>query len=193
MNQFSAAGILEKNKLASDSPFLILADIECKELETIHLVRNNENITWQGNEYIRFPMELNSVTDDGKEIPQVELKVSNVGGIIEGYAQRYSGFVGAEVKVVVVHAAHLDKPYPEYELNLICTATKYNEQWVTFVLSGNVEVNFRFPPNRFMQDFCRWKFKSVRCGYSGNAEPCNGTLKTCRIPERFGGEPGVHS
>lgn len=192
MNPWTAAGILEKNKLSNDLPFLVLLEIVHKGLEApVRLVRNNEDIIWNGNIYQRFPFDFDGINEDGQELPSINLKVSNVGGLIESYIQKYNGFCDAEVTIMVVHAAHLDQKEAEYVLHLTCDATRYDEKWVTFCLSGNKEFNYRFPPNRYMRDFCKWKYKSVRCGYSGMAEPCSGTLATCRIPERFGGEPGV--
>ena len=192
MNVWSAAAILEKNKLANDAPFLVLLEVRYSGLEEpVRLVRNNEDIVWQGNVYYKFPFDFDSFTEDGKEMPSINLKMSNAGGLLESYIQKYNGFCDAEVSIMVIHAAHLDQKEAEYTLNLSCEATQYDEKWVTFSLSGNKEFNYRFPPNRYMQDFCRWKFKSVRCGYAEDGAPCSGTLSTCRIPERFGGEPGV--
>ena len=194
MNIWSMGGILEKNRLANDKPFLLLMRVKHKSLsEPIYLARNNDDVVWNGITWVRFPIGLDNMTQDGKETASLNLKVSNLGGVIQTYVQQNNGFTDATVTLYVVHAAHLDNTVPEFTLTMTCTATKYDESWVTFSLSSDTDFSWSFPPDRYMQDFCRFRFKGPRCGYVGNAAECNGTLATCRIPSRFGGEPGVTS
>jgi phage-related protein len=190
----SAAGILEKNKLANDKPFLVLAEIVVDGIdEPIRLVRNNENITWNGQLWTMFPFDLDRTKEDGKNLPDMSLTVSNVGGIIEGYIQQYRGFCDAAVRIMVVHAAHLDNAVPEVELDFVINQTKYKEDWITFVLGASNDHSFRFPFWRYMTNFCQYHFKDIQCGYAGDLTECDGTLATCRIPKRFGGEPGLQN
>lgn len=192
MNIWSAAGILEKNKLANDKPFLILVQVTVDGIEDpIRLVRNNEDITWNGYTWLRFPFDFDKVTEDGKEIPSVSLKVSNVQGLIQNYVQQYGGFCDAEVKILIVHAAHLDNPIAEEEMDFVVTQTKYDEQWVSFTIGASNDHSFRFPFWRYMRDFCPYHFKDIQCGYNGASAACDGTITTCRIPLRFGGEQGI--
>jgi phage-related protein len=192
MNVWSSAGILEKNKLANDKPFLILVQMDVPGIaEPIRLVRNNEDITWNNQLWQRFPLEFDKVTVDGKEIPMVSLKISNVKGIIQGYVQRYQGFGDCPVKILLIHAAHLDNPVPEIEMDFVVTQTKYDEQWVIFSIGASNDHNFRFPFWRYMTNFCPYHFKDIQCGYAGNLAACDGSLTTCRIPARFGGEQGI--
>ena len=52
MLRWPATAIIEKNKLASDAPFLVLVKMVHSELtEPICLVRNTESITWDGQEW----------------------------------------------------------------------------------------------------------------------------------------------
>lgn len=194
MQIWSLPGIIEKNKIANDLPWLLLVEVRHKSLEQpIRLARNTEDVAWNGNVWYRFPLEIDSITQDGKEVPALNLKVSNVSGMIQTYIQKYGGFVDADVTLYVVHAAHLDNPIAEFSITLSNSVTQYNEQWITFSLTSDKDFAWQFPPNKYNRDFCRWKFKSVRCGYAGDADACNGTLAMCRIPVRFGGEPGVES
>ena len=193
MNIWSSAAILEKNKLANDQPFLLLIEIEVEGLSTIRLARNNEDVTFNGNVYQKFPFDIDSITEDGKEIPSLTLKVSNVTGIIQGYIQSYNGFADAKVKLFLVHAAHLDNTSPETEFDFVITETKYDESWISFTIGASNDHSYRFPPHRYITNFCNYRFKDIRCGYNGDLTACDGTLATCRIPKRFGGEPGLEN
>lgn len=194
MQIWSTAAILEKNKLASDAPFLILVDAYHQSVgEHIRLVRNTEDISWNGEQWTAFPLDIDSYSEDGKTIPALTLKLSNCGGIIQTYIQRYQGLTDAAVKIMVVHAAHLDNTTPECELDFLITKTQYDEQWISFTLGPSSEMVNRFPQYRYMNDFCPFKFKDIRCGYTGSDATCYNTLSTCRIPKRFGGEPGIQT
>lgn len=194
MNIWSLAGILEKNKLANDKPFIILVQVTVNGIdEPIRLARDNVDCNWNGQVWQRFPVDFDKVTEDGKEMPSVTLKVSNVGGVIQSYVQKYQGFCDAPVKIMLVHAAHLDNPIPEIEMDFVINQTKYDEQWVNFTIGASNDHSFRFPFWRYMTNFCELKFKDIKCGYAGDAEPCSNTLATCRIPKRFGGEPGLQT
>ncbi|WP_196600026.1 DUF1833 family protein [Pectinatus frisingensis] len=194
MQIWSLTGIIEKNKLANDMPFLLLVQVEHNSLaEPIRLARNTEDVAWNGQTWYKFPLEIDSITQDGKEVPSLNLKVSNISGVIQTYIQKYGGFVDATVTLYIIHAAHLDNTTPEFSITLSNNMTQYDENWVTFALTSDKDFSWQYPPNKYNRDFCRWKFKSVRCGYTGSASACNGTLSTCRIMSRFGGEPGVES
>lgn len=189
---WETAAILEKNKLASDMPFLILLKINHRDLpEPIYLARNNEDVVWGGHTWTRFPLTLSAVTTDGTTLPTVKLTVSNCGGVIQSYLQQFGGLTDAAVSVYVVHAGLLDNPEPLDQLDVTNLSTGYDEQWVTFTLGCSPELYNKFPLDAYMVNFCPFVFKSVRCGYSGSAAACNNTLKECRITSRFGGEQGM--
>lgn len=194
MMNWSAVATIEKNKLANDKPFLLLIKVDIPNVdEPVYIARNTEDVTWNGHVFTRYPVEVDDTTEDGKESSQINLKLSNAGGYLQIYAQKYTGFVDSTVTLYVVYAGDLDNPEPEFSVTLTCTASSYTEEWCTFTLSSDKDFSWRFPPYRYLQDYCKWRFKSVRCGYAGSESACDGTLATCRIPERFGGEPGIDS
>ena len=190
MRVFSAAAVLEKNKLASDAPFLIFLALSHSSVGTIRLVRNTENVTWQGEEWTAFPLDIETSGEDGKTIPALNIKVSNCGGIIQTYLQEYDGMVDAQVRVMVALAGNLNNPHPEFALDFMVQSTTYDESWVTFCLSASAELTNRFPVNRYINNFCPFHCGDIRCGYTG-AELCVNTLESCLVPQRFGGEPGI--
>ena len=192
MKVWETAAILEKNKLASDAPFLLLLKIRHADLpEVIYLARNTEDVTWAGRVWTRFRLNVSSVVTDGTTLPSVKLTVSNCGGIIQSYLQQYGGMTDAEVTLYIVHTNLLSSDEPLDQLDFTCLSTSYDEAWVTFTLGSSPELYNKFPLDTYMLDFCPFVFKSIRCGYVGTDKPCNNTIKECRIKERFGGEQGM--
>ena len=181
MKVWETAAILEKNKLSSDAPFLLLLKLHHKELpEDIYLARNTEDVVWSGRTWTRFPFSVTPVTTDGTTLPSVKLTVSNCGGMTD-----------AEVTLYIVHTNLLSSDEPLDQLDFTCLSTSYDEAWVTFTLGSSPELYNKFPLDTYMLDFCPFVFKSIRCGYAGTDKPCNNTIKECRIKERFGGEQGM--
>lgn len=190
----SAVATLEKNKLASDEPFLVLVLVENDGFEEpIRLVRNNEDINYQNQLWQRFPIDFDEVTEDGKDLPQVNLKVSNAGQIVQNYLQQYRGLGDSKVKIMIISAAELDNPVPCFEYDFVVNSSSYNEEWVTFVLGSANDHSYRFPVWRYSTNFCHYHFKDIICGYCGDLPACDNTLSTCLIPSRFGGEQGIQN
>lgn len=186
------AAILEKNKLANDKPFLVLCKMVIPGLtDPVYLARNNQNVTWNGKEWVAFPMKIGNVTSDGKTLPSVDFSVSNVGGLLQKYLQQNSGFVDAKVTWYVVHENMLDVTKPLIKLEFEVNSTNYSADWITLNLTCSMETYNQFPACSYLAHYCPYRFKSVRCGYNGTEEPCNNTRDTCRIPSRFGGEEGL--
>lgn len=193
MLQFSKIATLEKNKLSTDAPFLLLFDISHEQLaENIRLVRNTEDVTWAGKTWTAFPVDIEDYSEDGKSLPAFNMKISAGQGLITTYLQKYGGLTDARVRIYIVHAKCLDVDKPEMELEFQITETTYDEQWITFTLGASPELANRFPAWKYLTDFCPFVCGDIRCGYTGD-KTCKNNLASCLIPERFGGEPGIQT
>lgn len=193
MLQFSKIATLEKNKLSSDAPFLLLFDISHEQLaENIRLVRNTEDVTWAGKTWTAFPVDIEDYSEDGKSLPALNMKIAAGQGLITTYLQKYGGLTDARVRIYIVHAKCLDVDKPEMELEFQITETTYDEQWITFTLGASPELANRFPAWKYLTDFCPFVCGDIRCGYTGD-KTCKNNLASCLIPERFGGEPGIQT
>lgn len=193
MLQFSKIATLEKNKLSSDAPFLLLFDISHPQLtENIRLVRNTEDVTWAGKTWTAFPVDIEDYSEDGKSLPALNMKIAAGQGLITTYLQKYGGLTDARVRIYIVHAKCLDVDKPEMELEFQITETTYDEQWITFTLGASPELANRFPAWKYLTDFCPFVCGDIRCGYAGD-KTCKNNLVSCLIPERFGGEPGIQT
>ena len=193
MLQFSKIATLEKNKLSTDAPFLLLFDISHERLaENIRLVRNTEDVTWAGKTWTAFPVDIEDYSEDGKSLPALNMKIAAGQGLITTYLQKYGGLTDARVRIYIVHAKCLDIDKPEMELEFQITETTYDEQWITFTLGASPELANRFPAWKYLTDFCPFVCGDIRCGYTGD-KMCKNNLASCLIPERFGGEPGIQT
>ena len=202
----SAIAIEEKNKLASDSVFLVALEIVVPGITgPIRLVRNSSDLVWNGYTWIGFPFELEEIGDQSKgEVPQVVIKVSNVSQAIEAFISDYDAYVktngfsplGVYIYVVNTKAITANPSCdPEVEHYFELTQPSVDTKWVTFTLGASNPFMRRFPVSRILKNNCRYRvFKGSRCGYIGVGTTCNRTLVQCRLynnSSRFGGFPGV--
>ena len=192
MLSISAISKAEKNKLSTDSAFLILLEIRLQD--TVYICYNNEDVVWKGQLYQAFPFQIGETSEesDGSD-PNVSLKVSNVAQGLQWHVEDSGGGVGTQVILRVVNSLNLngDADLEEYYTILSC---KVDEQWVDFTLGTDYSARSRRPLDRYMKNNCRFVFKGIRCGYNGNETECKHTLEDCRLrhnSERFGGYPGI--
>ena len=213
MITLSSVAIEEKNKLNTDSVFLVCLRIVIPGVtEVIRIVDNSENITWQHpsddapETWSAFPFQINEISEGtGGEIPCVTIQISNVSRAMDVYLQTYdayiktNGYTPTTVSICVVNskviAADPDAD-PEVEHIFELKQPKCDSQWATFILSASNPYTRRFPQNRILRNHCRYKFKGAdgRCGYTGAETTCDHTLIQCRARSnstRFGNAPGV--
>ncbi len=190
--ELSTAAIIEKNKISTDGVWLMLATISPTGETPIRLVNNNENITFQGLTYYMFPFELSPVKENGTELSNTQLVVSNVTGAIQQIIEQYDGIIGADVNIKVINTNLTD--YIAAEENFVVVGTSADRERVTFKLGTDFVFTRRFPNTRILKDYCPFKYKGPQCGYSGSISSCKKTLADCRLHNnsvRFGGEPTI--
>jgi lambda family phage minor tail protein L len=198
MLNLSVAGMLEKSQLSSDGVWLLLVEVAIPNSnEPLRLVRNTEDILWNGYTWTAFNFKLGEITEDNKGRPQsIPLQISNVSQDIQGFVEENNGMTGTTATLRVIHSQHKDNPLPELEEVFTVQSTTCDSQWVTFYLGCDVSVQLRFPFRRVLKNFCAWrdKYKGIECGYTGPLPPCDGTLQSCRDrcnSVRYGGEPSI--
>ena len=198
MLNLSVAGVLEKSRLASDGVWLLLVEVALPDsAEPLRLVRNNEDIVWNGDTWTAFNFKLGEITEDNKGKPQaIPLQVSNITQIVQGYVEENNGLTGTTVTLRVVHSQHLDNTLPEVEEIFTVQSTSCESKWVTFFLGSDISTQLRFPFRRVLKNFCVWRdqYKGIECGYAGSLPACDGTLQSCRNrgnSVRYGGEPSI--
>lgn len=201
MRDISQSLIFESNQLASSAAWLFLLDVTLPDgTTTFHLVRNNENVTFNGIEYVRFPFNLTLPQSGSKgEIPKAQLTISNVTRVLEPYMQSYGGGVGSTVTVHIVNSKYLTDSTAEITWTFQVLSASDDDLWITWSLGAPNPLRTKYPEFTFRSSYCRWfgrigGFKGAECNYSGVETSCDGTLDTCRSlgnERRFGGFPGL--
>lgn len=166
--------IIEKNKTASPYSWLILLEITLTDSTILRFVRNNEDITFDGDVYTAFPFEIEPTGEMSKgQIPSITLRVSNITNLLEPFLESLNGAIGSTVKVTVVNSNRLTENYTELELIYDVIATNSTAQWVTFTLGAPNPLRQRFPLHKYLSLHCRFQYKDVedqigpRCLYPG--------------------------
>lgn len=194
MISLTAVAKEEKNKLSTDSAFLILLDITLQD-EIVHICYNTDDITWNGTQYQHFPFEIGDATEDtaGTD-PALELKVSNITRALQHSVEESQGGVGYSVILRIVNSKSLDTPDYALEEYYVVKESDVKADWITFILGTDYSSRTRRPSNRYMKNNCPFKYKGLRCGYCGELPNCVHTLTDCRAhnnSERFGGYVGI--
>lgn len=189
--------IAEKNKLFTSGAFLELLEIQMSELgETLRIVNNNEDITYNGHVWQRFQFEPGDFKENQEgETPRVEVKISNVLRVTQGYIeQTENGLVGDAVVYRLIHSDHLDKD-PAITQYFQVLKVDCDEVWAYFTFGAENFFLNRFPLHVYKRNICRYEtFKGSQCSYSGSETTCDRTFARCIAlgnEQRFGGQPGI--
>lgn len=192
----------EKNQLNSNSVWLSMLEITIPSVaETLRIVNNNEDITWKGFSWLKFPFELDEISQSANaETSQFQIKVGNVKNIIGQYIRQYdayvktNGFEAITVVLYIVNSKDLANTIPVYSTNLILTTSNLNHLEVSFTVSARDLFRARTPQTRMFPNSCRFKFKSTLCGYTGAIASCDKSLSRCMQlgnSKRYGGFPAI--
>lgn len=198
---FSVAAILEKNKLSSTGVWLILLEMALSDGSYVRIAKNNEDITWNGYTWQRFPFKLDDLIEEGQgEQAVLRVLISNTTRVLVPYMEADKGMVGRTVSLYVVLSNNLSNTTPEIDEEFRIVKSGFNDVWATFELGAPSYFARQFPHDRFLKNWCRFKFNyphgdSPRCGWTGTGyTECGGTLSDCRErgnSERFGGFLGI--
>jgi lambda family phage minor tail protein L len=197
MKSLPANIILEKNKLHTPYPWIVLIEITLTDDTVLRYAKNTANVTFGGNVYtaMNFDIEPTQQTSKG-EIPTVTLRVSNITRLLQPYLEDLDGGIGSTVKVTVVNTNLLAESYSELEMTFDVLACNATARWASFILGSPSPLRQRFPLYRFIAEHCRWQFEGAECGYVGAESSCDRTYADCvtrENTEHFGGFMGMKS
>lgn len=190
--------IEEKNKISQDQPWLLFLTMTnvAKDL-TIRLVRNTENITFKGHEYVAFPFEIDSIPEASKgSLPTLAIRVANTDRQIQSYIEQDATFgSGWEVLISLAHVSQLNgtailNQVAEIEHKFQSLDIIADNEYLVINLGVRNPMLVQFPRQQFTGGFCQRTFNDgIGCPYStqGKAgttfEQCKRTLAQCK--ERF--------
>jgi phage-related protein len=203
----SVATVLEKAKVASDIPFLMCLDVSVIDpatgglVETLRIVKNTEDITWNGNVYTAAQFDIQLKEESGAQ-PTVDLSVVDYTKTLMQRLEAYQGGVGFKVVVSVVRAdpASMATDKPEAQAFFEVIGASSSEYVVSFTLGAENPLMKIFPRRLQAKNFCAWRYKDpTTCRYSGAMESCDLTLngangcKAHSNENNFGGFPGINN
>lgn len=200
-NNLSVETAIEKNKIESGTPFLVCLEIGiwdenlAQVVETLRLVKNTEDITYQGNIFTAAEFTISSKSSAG-ELSTVNVSISDFKRVIQRELMQYGGGVGFNVAIIILNAGNLQQA-PEHIEHFIINSTSSKDYVVTWTLGVENPLTGRCPKRIAWRDRCSWRFKSKECGYSGQKTSCDLTLQgqngctAHQNTKRFGGFPGI--
>lgn len=174
----------------------------------------NANVVWQGDTYIRFPVQVTGFDINGSgQLPRPKITVSNVMGTITTLILAYTDLLGAKVVRRRTLAKYLDAvnfdggvnltedptaDYPD-DLYYVDRKSSENKDTVEFELASPMDlVGVMLPRRQIVQNLCPWIYRGPECGYTGTVyfdandnstsvstqDVCGKRLTSCRL--RFG-------
>ena len=199
----SIASVIEKNRISSDTPWLICVDIAVIDpstgslVETGRYVRNTEDITFNGQLYTAGYFDIELKEESGAQ-QTVKLSFKDYGLTIQRKMQLYGGGVGFGVAIMVVNAAALTQP-PEIIENFEVVGAESANYACSFTLGAENNITKTFPRRRQTKDYCQWRYKESDCGYTGPMPSCDLSIKGvngCAAHSNvihFGAYPGINT
>jgi phage-related protein len=198
---FSVLNAVEKNQLASGNPFLVLLEIQLVDstnntvVDTVFIVNNNEDITYQLQLYTAFPFDL-KLAKDSQGIPEITLRAHDYQRTLLSQLNSLQGATGSKVILRIVNAGNLSAD-PEMQETFDVVGSSADDFKISIVLGAENPLQRRFPSKLQMRDRCRWQYKGPECGYAGAIPTCDLSLQGangCTVHAnsiRFGGFPGL--
>ena len=199
----SIASIIEKNRISSEVPWLILLDIAVVDpatlmtVETLHLARNVDPVTFNGVTYAPAAFDISLKSEAGSQ-QEISLSIKDYTLAVQQRMQDYGGGIGFNVTVMVVNAGNLGQN-PEVAEYFQVTAAETANYECSFTLGAENNITKAFPRRRQSKDYCQWRYKGPECGYTGSMPSCDLSLKGpngCKAHQNvvhFGAFPGINS
>lgn len=209
INKLAPSAVIELFEL--DGSAIGLSDILRFHAGTNEL---SQNITWQGQEYTRFPLEATGFEITGQgSLPRPKLRVSNYLSVITAYLLTYGDLAGAKVTRKRTLKKYLDAinfsggvnpdadPTASFPDDVFYIDRKASEDRdvVEFELASAMDLaGVSLPRRQIVQNLCPWKYRGGECGYTGTdyfksddsvttdstLDTCGKRLSSCKL--RFG-------
>lgn len=202
----SVAANRERHKIASDEPFLQFLVLQYPGAadpgatqQYVRLVRNLDPVTFdcgdgQGPQsYTPFNFDLGdlAVSTTG-QVPELELKVSNVMRVLQTTIEAYGGVVAGNLSIYLVNAAN-PAGEPDLAMSFTVKGTTCDAKLVTFKLGASSPLRRLFPLFMYRPNYCGWMYNSPalqaqaaadpsfrnpgkQCGYVGSMASCSKTI-----------------
>lgn len=197
MKTLNASLILEKNKLASASPWIILFEIEIDDSTTLRLAAYLEDVTFDSNTYTAFPAIVDALKEDSQgKLNTLNISVANINRTISAYVEN-NNMLGRDVTIKIVNSAYLTDNTAYISFTYRVNKIHISDEVAVFELGHENLFLMNLPRQRYVRTKCRHAYKDSRCGYTGAMLTCDYTLdgaNGCREHDNtlnFGGAPAL--
>jgi lambda family phage minor tail protein L len=148
---------------------------------------NNQNIVWAGEEYLRFPIEVEGFEYNGTgQLPRPKMRVSNIFGTITAILLSLpDGLLAAKVTRIRTLARYIDAvnfpggvnplgtpdPTAEFprEIYYVDRRSTETRDVVEFELAAVFDLaGIRAPKRQCIANICQWVYRSAECSYTGS-------------------------
>jgi len=158
-----------------------------------------ENITWDGETWIRRAMEPDTVEYSGEgklHSMNISIEALDFSDAFTDYIYRCRGLkAGEAVTIRYVHEAHLADAAAIEEEYVIAETAVGDGEFIELSLVVPERVFGLFPKDVYDQVYCRYKFvDGDTCQYGGSDTTCGRLLANCLEKDNvinFGGFPGI--
>ena len=187
-----------KNKVGEKITPIYLYSIQFDEIANwwLRLAGFSRNIIFDGSEYKAFSITHDKIGENlSGRIDRVTLRLGNANREMQYYLDNYDAFKGCKVSIKLVWLENLDNPNCFDEYNFVVESGDSDDKEVTLALKSGIDVEVnKIPKGKFNRAYCRFKFKSAECGYSGSEISCNKSFQRCQElnnVRRYGAFPGT--
>jgi hypothetical protein len=170
-NLLSVVSNIERHKIASGEPFLLLLDLAWPGTnpltdQHVRFVRDLNPITFDAGDGngpqlytpFNFMMGDMSVSSNGS-VPDCEIQASNVMRALQQTIEQYAGVVGASLDLYAVNAAN-PAGEPDLTLSFTVKQTISDSKLVHFKLGSSSPLRRLFPIHMYRPNFCIWQYNS---------------------------------
>lgn len=143
----------------------------------------NQNLVWQGNEYIRFPIQVTGFELNGQgQFPRPSVTVSNALSAITTILLQYNDLIGSKftrkrtlLKFIdainfpdsINPTADPDAAMPD-DIYFIDRKASEDRDQVQFELASAADLqNVQLPNRTVIKNSCSWIYRGANCGYTG--------------------------
>jgi lambda family phage minor tail protein L len=173
-----------------------------------------QNIVWQGQEYVRYPIEVTGFEVSGQgQIPRPKLRISNYLSVVSALLLLYKDLIGTKITRKRTLVRYLDAvnftggvnatedntaSFPD-DIFYIDRKSIETRDLVEFELAATIDLaGVRLPRRQIIQNLCPWRYRGSECGYTGtdyftssdeatievSQDVCGKRLTSCKL--RFG-------
>lgn len=157
----------------------------------LRLTTLNSEFTFNGDVYSPAAIKQSEIASntDGS-VSDITVTVGDAAGVIQYYSENYK-LAGKSLVVRQLFRGAMS--FSEYSYVIKGTMFRDYQAIITCGLGFDVFL-MQVPSRTIRRNFCRWRFRSAECAYSGTDSTCSMQFSDCRRKgntPNFGGFPGI--